>query len=165
MVALAVGTAFEFQSHGGVINPYVRLEDTARVFREVHRLVPHPAPDSVIFFEIPHDQRSPFGWDRNVNQLSCVIFGVPAFQGREISPQMYLRRVFGYPGTIEGGPRLCKRFYRFRVDQYGGVSYVGERKTQPQKGGEYCEPCLHEKLDYDPREGLPFLAGREGRHP
>lgn len=160
LVAMATGDSFELQSRNGIFNPNVKFERVSHIFQQVHRLAPSMDEDSAIFFAIDDDAPSPFGWNYYLSNLSCAMFGQPAYQGSYSPTRGWMLRtnLYGEPSPLDQYQIVnFKKALTFRVNDDGSVILMDTAPVQPVSS-QYVPPrCTMEKLPTRVDAPLPFL--------
>jgi hypothetical protein len=149
--------AFDYQIRGGVLNPYYRYEVAAKVLRQIDLTLPSVDDNTVIFIELPDNQPSPLGWNYTTFHWSCVLFGVPAFQGRRTANGGYEQRVFGYPDSLYNPLPPAPRMIHYRVNAEGKTEYVGIIES-PAADAKLCLHCVLHRQQRLPGNSPPFIS-------
>lgn len=164
LVALGTSANYAQQANGDFFNEGTTLEKISAVFQYVHAAHPQMPDNAVIFFLLDEDKPSPLGWAFHIRDLSCVLFGVPAYQGTYSSEQGWLARsITNYPPpdapdhtilTFEGQQVLA-----FRVRFDGQIEPIREAlpaaNTTP--GAQPSQACYWPRITVQPGEPLPYL--------
>lgn len=164
LISLAVGQSFAFQRAGGVINPDIRFQYGAKVWREVDRIITENGVPDQIVFELEPSGSSPIGWNYTALHYSCVLFGVPAVQGVNTAEGFKTRmfaRTEGPAPVFEG----CGRTYHIKLTHRGGATL----RTVTNGQGKVCGRCVVNKRPRETGEPLPFFSpglspNESGRH-
>ncbi|MGM5033867.1 hypothetical protein [Tardiphaga sp. 803_E3_N1_3] len=156
-VAAATAIGAGLQQSGGVLNSYYEWNTALKVLRDVGGSLPPHQPGDVIFFDLPASDRSPLGWDYTGFHWSCILFGVPAFQGSYLGNGRAKLRVFSYPNGTESEPPSCKRMHRFDVREKGTAVFVATEEMVTKDTGTSCS-CVIQQQSKTSNGDLPFIG-------
>jgi hypothetical protein len=142
LLATAVTTAFRMQTERPLRNypggAFLggRMEEVARVFREVDHLAPDLDRQTAVFFVLGQGVKTPFGFDYDLLALSCARLGVPAYHGT------YLKGVGWVPLPNFGSPEKPSvyafkgRVRAFKLSPDGSVAPFEPRGRIPEPSAE-----------------------------
>jgi hypothetical protein len=158
-VYLAVVGGFELQARGGPVNPYLSYKIESAILREAARQIPNLDQSTVIFFSLPDQMNSPFGWGNHLYFMSCLMFGRPAYQGHVAEDGGLWHRVYGYAGPPSQAIYAAlgaNKVAIFTVAPDYGVKYL-ETKYAPAAASNAppAQACSIPRTD---KPDFPFLA-------
>jgi hypothetical protein len=160
MIIASVAGAYQFQSHHGVWNPGVDLKITSRIYTQVRALMPELKDRNYsLFFIIDDETDSPLGWSYGIKNLSCLLFGVPAYQGHEISEGKFEYRAGTGYASAKYRPMWNCTMVVFKITpEWDKVDLIGVTEhTSDTQINRPCNDCMTRFLDPPPDQPLPFL--------
>lgn len=96
LVAFSVAQAYFFQEQITLVNPPASLTTIKRTLTNADAVLPPPRQDTFYFFVQGQEDSSPFAAYQELTYLSCMVWGVPAYQG-EYTPTGLLVNLYGVP--------------------------------------------------------------------
>ncbi len=173
IVAFSVADSLNLQKNNGLLNPYLDLQQELSILRNAAPLINKSPHESTIFFIIPDDEPSPFGYGYHPFQMSCLLFGRPAYAGHFSSDFGIRHRVSAYPSPIDQANNYAplvgiKNLTLLTVDNKGNVTDTAASLRRGLISSEHnagktngpLGPCTIDKAKRTPAGDLPYVSYR-----
>jgi hypothetical protein len=135
LVSCSVLSSLELQANNGTLNAYLNFQKESDIFRAAAPMIQRSPAGSTIFFVIPDDKPSPFGFGYHPFHMTCVLFGRESYAGHYSPDAGFRRRNTSFPSSIDQ-PDNYTRLTGFKdllvlsVDDDGNVT---ELKLTPEE--------------------------------
>ena len=100
LVFFSVSETLQLQKSKGAINTYLDFQKESNILRNAAPLVMQLPINATVFFIIPDDEPSPFGWGYHIFHMSCLLFGRPGYAGHYSTALGAQHRTFPYSTPI-----------------------------------------------------------------
>jgi len=170
LVSCSVLNSLELQAKKGTLNTYLDFQKESDIFRAAAPIIQRSPADATIFFVIPDDKPSPFGFGYHPFHMTCLLFGREGYAGH-YSPQFGFRlRNTAFPSPIDQAANYAplpgfKNIVILSVDNDQNVTELKLTPTEmqsanavfPTKTAAGTHPCTIPTASALPNGDLPFL--------
>jgi hypothetical protein len=168
LVSCSVVNTSALQAKNGSLNTYLDFQSESEIFRAAAPIIQRSPADSIIFFVIPDDRPSPFGYGYHPYHMSCLLFGREAYAGH-YSPSYGIRqRATAFPSAIDQLDNYAplkgiKNLVMLDVDDNNNVTELKLTSADVQasepatKSNKTFGPCVIPTAKALPNGDLPFL--------
>jgi hypothetical protein len=164
LVSCSVLDAVELQAKHGTLNTYLDLQKESDILRSAAPMIQQSPPDTVIFFAIPDDSPSPFGFGYHPYYMTCLLFGRESYAGHYSPKYGIRRRATAFPSPIDAADNYVplkgiKDLIVLSVDDQQNVTPIEIQPSEPAelKTSGTSGPCLIPQAKALPNGDLPFL--------
>jgi hypothetical protein len=168
LVSCSVLNSLELQAKGGTLNSYLDFQKESDIFRAAAPIIERSPADATVFFVIPDDKPSPFGFGYHPLNMTCLLFGREGYAGH-YSPQFGFRlRNTAFPSPIDQAANYAalpdfKNIVILSVDDDQNVTELKLTPTEMQSANAVFpktaagHPCTIPTASARPNGDLPFL--------
>jgi hypothetical protein len=169
LVSCSVLNSLELQAKKGTLNTYLDFQKESDLFRAAAPIIQRSPADSTVFFVIPDDTPSPFGFGYHPFHMTCLLFGREGYAGHYSAKFGFRPRNTAFPSPIDekenyGTLPPFKNIVILSVDNDQNVTELELEPSEMQsailassKAADRIHNCTTPRANARPNGDLPFL--------